>query len=1464
MAEGTKVTLLHLSDLHFGRKHRFEREGLSSLLSRVCEDLDGYAVSAGLRPDVVVLSGDFAELGKREEFEHASTFVRGLRAHLGLPARRVVMVPGNHDINWNKSRAYFEDREGDGLPAEEPYFPKLVHYKRFFDALYAGEEGLAFTEEEPWSFFDLPDLGVVIAGLNSAFAESHRPEDHHAFLGERQIRAFAGKLRPYKERGALRIGVMHHDPFDKRGGPKADQDQRDFRQWLVPELNLLLHGDIHEETCRYLTREVPALSVGSAAVGVDERGPDVSNEYQLLVVRSDGVERHLRAWVSDQKRWVASPRSDSGGESGTTFVRADFEAIAALGRAAAPAPEVDLPAIVSRYRAVVTRRQGAPTVFDLLRVGESEESGGQDFLRLFVPQLAVRDVGLAERLEKESWRRARGAEGEGALELDRASNGDGEPEDRARSLFDWPFERARTVDELFDQPRLIFLGAPGAGKSALTRWLLLKLCVPGERVQGLTDEVVPVRLELRGFDQEHRRFGQGYTVFDHVAREQADLHGPLTADGLRRLADQGRVLWLFDGLDEIVEPARRRDMADRIAGILDDHKDCRAVVTSRAAGVDVARPLLEGAGFQTYAIQDFTEEQRDRFLDAWHELMFRRDPATGAQRRARMGAAIQAAPSLQELCKSPLLCSMLAYLHREEALPRRRHLLYQKVLERMAEHWDANKGLPARPAAERFELEDKLAFLRSLAWQMQSEARTAGNTIGRSELTDFAAAFCEARWGQPKSAARRRAEALIDQLYARSGVLAYLGGDVYGFAHRAFLEHLAASEMVERFRTHRWGEEDLGKVFAEHYRDGAWEETLLLACGLLQEDREIGCARVVRLLQGMGVGRVAEICDAPDEFLIFSIKALAELPQLKEGVAGDFARAINEVLIVRIREGSSGFPYALAFRRCAGRWPAVSTLLRTTIDPGPNAKRSWFRWSFYAACAAAGGKAHRAEILVEALRSKSIVEGLFAAREEATRSGRWSTDEINAVLEACSHQHEEIQLSVVTSIVPTPGSRWSDKDAPISLLWTLMQGAATQRVRVQSAAILLRASVHVDAAKAVLLSALDSSDDFISKLAILSLADQFGALVGEALARLARKDGSALVELVKLAQHFPPARDLLVQTLAAIRSAEDPDVLLEAAYETMRAGMFVFDEEEILAQFRRYEHPALARGAMRSFLLIPGAERLVLRGWLWLVSEGPEFVDGIESDSDYFDPARAGDLLHELWKRVFELGRLDIAIPIARRIFDLRLGGPLEARARQLRDEALGVMMSEQIRLQAARSFREVYPVAQEVLRNLARNAQNEGVRFTAARLVGDLSSMNDLAVQTHDEHLREEIRQTLDLYGEINSLLQVGRLRRARVRLDGRDVGVLEELTRVGNGTRFLYNPGYDGPPIAPNMPVGQTYESTESLLPFFANLLPEGALYEQTARRLGLKRNDRFGVLLRVGADTMGAIEVLPMEPA
>jgi HipA-like protein len=993
--------------------------------------------------------------------------------------------------------------------------------------------------------------------------------------------------------------------------------------------------------------------------------------------------------------------------------------------------------------------------------------------------------------------------------------------------------------------------------------------VPGERVEGLPDDLVPVRVELRRFDEEHRVAGAAYSVFDHVAREQADRHGPLTADHLRALAEQGRVMWLFDGLDEVADPQRRRDMAARIAGLLDTYKNCRAVATSRVAGVDVARPILEGAGFQTYAIQDFTAEQRDRFLDAWHELIFRSDARTGEQRRARMAAAIEAAPSLQELCKSPLLCSLLAYLHREESLPQRRHRLYQKVLERMAEHWDANKGLPPRPSAERFELEDKLAFLRALAWKMQSEARTAGNAIGRSELEDFTADFCEKRWGQPRDAARRRGEALIYQLQARNGVLTYLGADTYGFAHRAFLEYLAASEAVERFRRRQWEFEDLTHVFVAHWQDATWEETLLLTCGLVQEDGEAGSARVVRLLQGIGEGRLAEVYESLNDYIAFCIKALGELPQLEKGVPGDFAQAVNDLLRIQIRlDVLYASKWSQAFRRCSGRWPNIQAFIEATAAlttaQATDLSSAVVSWLLYHCWVAAGGRALRAHLITEALSKGSLESNASHICTEAALHGPWSKREASAIIEACLDRGDQYRLDVANSIVSARGTHWAPGDRPIELLRELAHKSSFERLQAQSALTLILVGCHQKEARQILFQKLQSQDEETAEeAASFFAAHEHREDALKILAQIAKHSGTAFIRLVEIGITWPSAAVLVRDTLDSIRREEDPHVLLNIAAHAMQRGLRFFTDDEILDRWRKLKTHDEKLLRVLEFRTRSGTE-LVLRALVEMLTQGVPSARSIEFIVRDLTPQPNSNLLYEVWRRLLDLDDFNVTIPLAARVLFLSLSGPIRARAEHIRNESLNNVKDESIRFHAAHTFRRNYPPAQKVLEQLAENAKNEHVRWNAARFTGNLPSLNDLARRTADDDLRDRIRLDLDLYGEINSLLQVGKLRRARVRFEGRDVGVLEELTKVGNGTRFRYNPDYDGPPIAPNMPLGQTYEDTEALLPFFANLLPEGALYEQTARRLGKKRNDRFGVLLSVGADTMGAIEILPLDPA
>jgi Calcineurin-like phosphoesterase/Effector-associated domain 1 len=114
----TALTILHVSDMQFGKNHRF---GPGELLQRTLDDLEGLRTSHHLKPDLLIVTGDLAEWGMKSEFDQSLEFINGLLEHLELGADRAVIIPGNHDINRSHCSAYFEECKGDGQNPLKPY-----------------------------------------------------------------------------------------------------------------------------------------------------------------------------------------------------------------------------------------------------------------------------------------------------------------------------------------------------------------------------------------------------------------------------------------------------------------------------------------------------------------------------------------------------------------------------------------------------------------------------------------------------------------------------------------------------------------------------------------------------------------------------------------------------------------------------------------------------------------------------------------------------------------------------------------------------------------------------------------------------------------------------------------------------------------------------------------------------------------------------------------------------------------------------------------------------------------------------------------------------------------------------------------------------------------------------------------------------------------------------------------------
>ncbi|MGB3405352.1 MAG: HEAT repeat domain-containing protein [Microcoleaceae cyanobacterium] len=397
--------------------------------------------------------------------------------------------------------------------------------------------------------------------------------------------------------------------------------------------------------------------------------------------------------------------------------------------------------------------------------------------------------------------------------------------EQRRSLYSQ--QSIQSILEVVNNPNykyLVILGDPGSGKSTLLQYLALDWAKLSS--EKLPDYYIPLLIELRTYARDKQEnkcknilefFHQG-NVICHFP--QQELHSRL---------QQGNVLVLFDGLDEVFDPAQREEVITDIHRFTNNYPKIRAIVTSRVIGYKAQK--LRDAEFRHFMLQDLEEEQIEEFMQKWHELTFN-DEADKIRKRDRLKQAIDHSSAIKELAGNPLLLTMMAILNRNQELPRDRAELYNQASRVLLHQWDIERALQDKKIDPlTIDYKDKQEMLRRVAFFMQdNEQGLAGNLISRENLERILQEYLQDIVSDPRTIAR----AVIEQLRSRNFILCYVGGDFYAFVHRTFLEYFCAWQFVWQFEKERsLSEEDLVQVYAEHWREEAWHEVLRLMAGML-------------------------------------------------------------------------------------------------------------------------------------------------------------------------------------------------------------------------------------------------------------------------------------------------------------------------------------------------------------------------------------------------------------------------------------------------------------------------------------------------------------------------------------------------------------------------------------------------------------------------------------------------------
>jgi 3',5'-cyclic AMP phosphodiesterase CpdA len=268
-------TLVHLSDLHFGRVDPVLLEPL-------------IATVAAAQPDVLAVSGDLTQRARSSQFEEARAFLDR------LPPPQIV-VPGNHDVPL--------------YDVARRFAAPLRRFRRYIT-------------DDPAPMFRDDEIAVI--GLNTARSLTFKG----GRLNEDQVRLVQ---RSFAGLGAdvMRVVVTHH-PFNLPGsGDEKDLVGRApmaMQAFSECGVDLLLSGHLHhthaeDTSARYEIAGYSALVV-QAGTATSTRGRGETNAFNIIRLAPARIEVDVMSWRPDIAEFVRAS-TDVFTRNASAWMRSD-------------------------------------------------------------------------------------------------------------------------------------------------------------------------------------------------------------------------------------------------------------------------------------------------------------------------------------------------------------------------------------------------------------------------------------------------------------------------------------------------------------------------------------------------------------------------------------------------------------------------------------------------------------------------------------------------------------------------------------------------------------------------------------------------------------------------------------------------------------------------------------------------------------------------------------------------------------------------------------------------------------------------------------------------------------------------------------------------------------------------------------------------------------------------------------
>ena len=408
----------------------------------------------------------------------------------------------------------------------------------------------------------------------------------------------------------------------------------------------------------------------------------------------------------------------------------------------------------------------------------------------------------------------------------------------------------RPADQWVGTERLqVIIGDPGAGKSALLRYLVLDLLREEPRWKTVAvhwGEYLPVWLPFHFLAQ--RVVGQtgefasvGLALKAWLEQNESAQIWPL----IEKALEDRRLLLVVDGLDEWTSDnaghyaARAVEKFAAIRGI-------PVLASTRPYGLT---KLTLDAGWVYSRIAPLTyDQQRSLAIHYFRAATDTDSPPRSAEIIDRTVdeflGQVQLVPELSSFSGTPLFLIMLVTLRlsSSSSLPAQRFEVYERAVQLLVEDLPPRRRTAADVAAAHRGLShhEMEAVLRKVSYvnQLRGDVSVLEEDALREDFID--ALQDPSHLSMSRENAVNSANQLLDVAEGELGILVRVGPNQVGFIHRVIQEHLAAEYVANRLEF-----EDVQALFQKYVGNPAWKEVLLITVRKISRPSELSALLAV-------------------------------------------------------------------------------------------------------------------------------------------------------------------------------------------------------------------------------------------------------------------------------------------------------------------------------------------------------------------------------------------------------------------------------------------------------------------------------------------------------------------------------------------------------------------------------------------------------------------------------------------